>query len=159
MVDKAWYESLPRKRMATGCIFFNAENMVLLVKPTYKDGWEIPGGVVENNESPKTACEREVLEEIGLNVSVKGLLIVDYNSYPRESQKTESLMFIFDGGILSDDKLSSINVNEDEIKGYEFFSVDKLPKEMNHSLRNRVIQAIKQKDYKCSIYLENQQII
>ncbi|MEO1257099.1 MAG: NUDIX hydrolase, partial [Bacteroidota bacterium] len=110
-------------------------------------------------ESPKTACEREVLEEIGLNVSVKGLLIVDYNSYPRESQKTESLMFIFDGGILSDDKLSSINVNEDEIKGYEFFSVDKLPKEMNHSLRNRVIQAIKQKDYKCSIYLENQQII
>jgi len=159
MVDKAWYESLPRKRMAAGCIFFNAENKVLLVKPTYKDGWEIPGGVVEDNESPKNACQREVLEEIGLKVSVKGLLIVDYNSYPQESHKTESLIFIFDGGVLSDKELSTINVDEEEISGYKFFSVDGLPEDMNHSLRNRIIQAVKQRDYKCSTYLENQQIV
>src|SRR5690348_12741014 len=115
MADKAFYESLPRKRMGAGCVFFNVDGEVLLVKPTYKEGWEIPGGVVEDNESPKWCCEREILEEIGLEVSVKRLLIVDYNSYPQETDKTESLMFIFDGGVLSDDELATINLREDEL--------------------------------------------
>jgi 8-oxo-dGTP diphosphatase len=121
MADKAWYESLPKKRMGSGCLFFNAENRVLLVKPTYKEGWEIPGGIVENNESPKDTCEREVLEEMGLEVSIDGLLVVDYNSYPEQPHKTESLMFIFDGGVLSDEEISKIHIKEDEISAYRFF--------------------------------------
>lgn len=159
MADKAFYESLPQKRMAAGCVFVNTENKVLLVKPTYKEGWEIPGGVVEDNESPKTCCEREILEEIGLTVTVKKLLIVDYNSYPHERHKTESLMFIFDGGVLSDNDLSAISLCEDELSEWQLFSVDNLPPEMNHSLRNRIIQAIKQKDNQRCTYLENQQIV
>ena len=58
--SNAYYESLPKKRMGAGCLFFNERNEVLLVKPTYKPGWEIPGGVVEDNESPKQCCQREV---------------------------------------------------------------------------------------------------
>jgi 8-oxo-dGTP diphosphatase len=159
MADKAFYESLPSKRMGAGCVFFNIDGKVLLVKPTYKDGWEIPGGAVEGNESPKSSCEREVLEEMGLEVSVKRLLIVDYNSYPQETHKTESLMFIFDGGVLSDNELAAINLSEDEISGWQFFSIDHLPKEMNHSLRNRIIQAVEQKKNHCTAYLENQQTV
>jgi ADP-ribose pyrophosphatase YjhB (NUDIX family) len=68
--DKSFYQSLPAKRMAAGCLFFNSEKQVMLVKPTYKPTWEIPGGITELNESPKLCCQREVSEELGLNPSV-----------------------------------------------------------------------------------------
>jgi 8-oxo-dGTP pyrophosphatase MutT (NUDIX family) len=35
-----------------------------LLEPTYKEDWEIPGGIIEENESPREACKREVLEEL-----------------------------------------------------------------------------------------------
>jgi 8-oxo-dGTP diphosphatase len=47
--------TLPMKDMSVGALVFN-EPEELLVKPTYKDGWEIPGGIVEQDESPTQAC-------------------------------------------------------------------------------------------------------
>lgn len=159
MTDKAFYESLPRKRMAAGCVLFNRKGDLMLLKPTYKDGWEIPGGVVEDDESPKMCCEREVLEEIGLALVMQRLLVLDYNSYPAESHKTESLMFIFDGAVISDEKLSTICLNKEEISEWKFFPVNNLPQEMNHSLRNRIIRAVEQKNNQSFAYLENQQFV
>lgn len=159
MSDKTFYESLPQKRMAAGCILLNDKDEILLLKPTYKDSWEIPGGVVEDNESPKSCCEREVQEEIGLEIVAQRLLILDYNSYPDESHKTESLMFIFDGGIVSEKEIGAIRLNKEEISGWMFFSANNLPKETNHSLRNRILRAMEQKKNKSFAYLENQQVV
>ena len=72
-------KSLPKKRMGAGCLFFDEQGRVLLVRPTYKPVWEIPGGIVELNESPLQCCRREVQEEIGLARSIGDLLVVDYN--------------------------------------------------------------------------------
>lgn len=46
MNEQDFYAQLPRKKMATGVLFFQDQSL-LLVKPTYKDGWSIPGGIVE----------------------------------------------------------------------------------------------------------------
>ncbi|MGW2080623.1 NUDIX domain-containing protein [Streptomyces sp. NPDC001939] len=53
-------------RMAAGALFFDAEGRVLMVEPTYKDYWEIPGGYVETGESPLQAAVREVEEGLGI---------------------------------------------------------------------------------------------
>jgi 8-oxo-dGTP diphosphatase len=71
-----------------------------MVKPTYKDGWDIPGGYVEPDESPAQACAREVTEELGLTVKPGRLLVVDWAPHPAEGDK---MLFIFDGGIRADD--------------------------------------------------------
>lgn len=42
-------------RVAAGVLIRDAAGRILLVKPTYKDGWEIPGGYVEPDESPAAA--------------------------------------------------------------------------------------------------------
>ena len=43
-------------RVGAGVLFRDGAGRVLLVKPTYKNGWEIPGGYVERGESPPLGC-------------------------------------------------------------------------------------------------------
>ena len=42
------------------------DGRVLLCQLTYKQDWDLPGGVVEVGESPQLAVTREVEEELGL---------------------------------------------------------------------------------------------
>jgi 8-oxo-dGTP pyrophosphatase MutT (NUDIX family) len=47
-------------------------------EPVYKTDWEIPGGAVEADESPRTTAIREIEEELGLVVAPGRLLVVDW---------------------------------------------------------------------------------
>lgn len=152
--NKAFTESLPKKRMGAGCLFLDEHRNILLVKPTYKSGWEIPGGSVEHNESPKQCCQREIQEELSLKRGIGTLLVVDYNSETDET--TESLMFIFDGGILTSPDIESIQLRQDELSEFRFFKIENLPEEMSFALRNRVLMAWRQKTQSTDAYLENQ---
>jgi 8-oxo-dGTP pyrophosphatase MutT (NUDIX family) len=81
-------------------LIHDAAMNVLLVKPTYKDGWDIPGGYVEPDESPAQAAERELREELGMPRTCGRLLVVDWAPHPAEGDK---LLFVFDGGLLVPD--------------------------------------------------------
>lgn len=155
--NKAYLQNLPKKRMGSGCLIFNESGQVLLVKPTYKSVWEIPGGVVEANESPKAACQREVREELGLELNIGRLLCVDYNT--KTAEKTESLMFIYDGGIITLSTIRSIRLPANELRTFRFFTPNTLPKQMTPSLRRRVLAAWSQADQEGAVYLENQNFI
>ncbi|MCW2744890.1 MAG: hydrolase [Mycobacterium sp.] len=87
-------------RVASGLLLHDDAMNILLVKPTYKDGWDIPGGYVEPNESPAQAAERELLEELGMKRECGRLLVVDWAPHPAEGDK---LLFVFDGGTLTPD--------------------------------------------------------
>lgn len=53
------------------------DGQVLLVRLNYgpRDGrWALPGGLVENDETPDVAAIRETEEETGLRVAIDGLL-------------------------------------------------------------------------------------
>jgi 8-oxo-dGTP pyrophosphatase MutT (NUDIX family) len=73
---------------------------VLVVKPSYKAGWEFPGGVVETGETPAAACARECLEELGLELDIGRLLVVDHQSI---DGRGDSTMYIYEGPCLASD--------------------------------------------------------
>ncbi len=55
---------LPRIPVSAGAIILDQHGGLLILKPTYKSGWTIPGGIMEaDGESPWDACRREVREE------------------------------------------------------------------------------------------------
>lgn len=59
---------------------------MVIVEPTYKQGWKIPGGAVEDGESPRAGAVREVAEELGIARTPGALLVVDHvpaNPRPR----------------------------------------------------------------------------
>ena len=46
----------------------------------YKDGWEFPGGKIEEGETPEQALVREIREELGAEIKVHELIdIIDYD--------------------------------------------------------------------------------
>jgi ADP-ribose pyrophosphatase YjhB (NUDIX family) len=103
---------MARPRVAAGLLIRDDEGRILLVKPTYKDGWDIPGGYVEPGESPAQAAAREVVEELGVAVPVGRLLVVDWAPHPDEGDK---LLFIFDGGFCTEEWVDGLEVDGAEI--------------------------------------------
>ena len=70
---------LPAIPVSAGALIFDQAGRLLILKPTYKTGWTIPGGIVEaDGETPWDACRREVLEECGIEVSSGRLACTDY---------------------------------------------------------------------------------
>ena len=110
--------SLAGKRMGAGAVIRDAAGRVLLVKPTYKDPWELPGGVVEADESPASACRRELREELGLELEVGEMLCVDYNS--TQADYVESLMFLFHVQPLTEEQEARIEINPGEIASWRY---------------------------------------
>jgi 8-oxo-dGTP diphosphatase len=129
-------------RLAAGVLFRDADGRILLVKPTYKDGWDIPGGYVEPGESPKQAAAREVEEELGLKEPIGRLLVVDWAPHPDEGDK---LLFIFDGGTLRHDERELV-VEKGEIDRVAFVLLDEATDRLPSRLAQRLASASENAD-------------
>src|ERR1700748_1030226 len=64
--NRAYYAGQPTKHTGVMVAYLDPEGRILLVKPNYKPGWNLVGGVIDAAESPLRAAIRETDEEIGL---------------------------------------------------------------------------------------------
>lgn len=143
----------PSKRMAAGALFFDATGHLLLVKPTYTTTWNIPGGVIETDESAKRGCLREVREELGLDVPIGRLIAVDYTSTDARSE--EKLVFLFDGGVLDAPAIVRIRLPPDELSAYRLVLPEEAPAVVNDKMARRLPPALRAQRQGHTVYLHD----
>lgn len=108
--------------MADAAVILNEDDRVLLVQPAYYPGrWLMPGGGAEITDSPRHACERELSEELGIDITAGALLAVDW--IPACSQGFAELIYVFHGGRLTQHQIESIHIPERELTEYEFMTL------------------------------------
>jgi len=146
--------TLAVKRMGAGAVIRDSDGDVLVVKPSYKDGWELPGGAVEAGESPAAACVRELREELGLDLPVGAMLCVDYNA--TTGDYLESLMFLFDAGTIDPHTIDSIRLDSTELVEHRFVPLDQAVQMLSPRVGRRLRAALAGQQA-TSGYLENQQ--
>lgn len=132
--------TLARKRMAAGVLFRDPAGRVLLVEPSYKPNWEIPGGAVEADEAPWTAAVRELAEELGWDRPLGRLLVVDYLR-PQDS-RPESVAFVFDGGVLAETDLVGMVLADGEIRSAGFHTLAEARGKVKPTLADRLAAAL-----------------
>lgn len=143
---------MAKPRVAAGALFFDDQDNVLLVKPTYKDGWDIPGGYVEPGETPVESCQREIKEELGLEMQVRGLLVVDWAPSEGEGDK---VLFVFDGGMITRGTENQLSLPRDELMTFAFQPPEAFDDLMPARLARRLRAAISARERGAVEYLEH----
>jgi len=132
---------LPRIPASAGALIFDEQGRLLVVNPTYKAHWTVPGGIMEaDGESPWEACRREVLEEVGVRVGRGRLVAVDFLR-PRPS-KPGGMRFLFDCGVLAEDVLRGITLQTEELSEHRLVTPADALELLSGPLRRRVGEAL-----------------
>jgi 8-oxo-dGTP diphosphatase len=106
--------ALPKKRLIAHVLLRDGVGRVLLCETQFKADWELPGGIVEPYETPRQGAIREVTEELGIELAVGRLLVVDW--MPPYLGWDDAVEMIFDGGRVSEDDLAAWSLQRTEIK-------------------------------------------
>jgi 8-oxo-dGTP pyrophosphatase MutT (NUDIX family) len=102
--------------MSAAAVLTNGDGRYLIVKPSYKAGWNLPGGGVDRGETPDQACRRELREELGIDQEVGRLLVCACVG----GADSEHIYWVFDGGALSARQQEQIVLQESELTDFRF---------------------------------------
>ncbi|MGW4546571.1 NUDIX hydrolase [Streptomyces violaceorubidus] len=139
--------------VAAGVLLFDERDRVLLVDPTYKPGWEFPGGVVEPGEAPARAGMREVTEETGLSLDdVPALLVVDWE--PPAPPSYGGLRLLFDGGRLDTADAGRVLLPGPELRDWRFATEDEAADLLPPVRYERLRWALRARERGAAHYLE-----
>ncbi|MGD0392673.1 MAG: NUDIX hydrolase [Acidimicrobiales bacterium] len=128
---------IPRIPASAGALIADERGRILILKPTYKSGWTIPGGQLEEDgESPWEGCRREVLEETGLTVTSGRLACVDFLR-PR-ARRPGGLRFLFDCGAVGGDQKDRIVLQAEEIEEYRWVDAGEAARRLSGPVGRRV---------------------
>ena len=142
---------LPAIPVSAGALIYDRAGRLLILKPTYKSGWTIPGGVMEaDGETPWEACRREVAEECGLDVTAGRLACMDFRR-PRPDSPG-GIRYLFDCGTFSDASLARIVLQPEEISEHRLAELSEALTMLRKPIRRRVRAAVRGRELR---YLED----
>jgi 8-oxo-dGTP diphosphatase len=142
--------AIPAIPASAGAMIFDRPGRLLILKPTYKSGWTIPGGVMEaDGETPWEACQREVREECGLEVRTGRLACVDFRR-PRPG-RPGGMRFLFDCGAFTEASLGAIVLQPEEVSEHRLAPLSTALTLLRGPIRRRVKAASRTR---ALVYLE-----
>lgn len=151
----AWLAAQPRKPLSGKVLVFDELGKTLLIRPNYKPGWDIVGGMLNEAESPLQGAIRETKEEIGHEFSPErfGFLGVRYGI--AQESEGDFVHFIFKL-ILSQREIAQIVLEESEVLEAQWVP----PAEAKELLEGNLRQILgRMLDGEAGIYSENDQFV
>jgi 8-oxo-dGTP diphosphatase len=141
----------PVYQAASAALVTRTSGQVLMVASPYRSDLVLPGGVVEADESPAAAAEREVLEETGLIVSVSRLLVLQH--LPADGDRTSALRFVFDCASVHEDV--GLRHQESEVSELLWLSPSEATARHATRGRHRLAVALEAQRTATTIYLDD----
>ncbi|MGL5866018.1 MAG: NUDIX domain-containing protein [Dermatophilaceae bacterium] len=133
-----------RKRVAADALIRDNTGRVLTVDPTYKEGWDLPGGMIEANEAPRAGLARELAEELGITRDLGRPLVVEWVG--AHGPWDDQIVVVFDGGVMTDTDIAAIRISDPEIATWQFTNVDDARAMMREHLGRRLSRAVRALD-------------
>jgi DNA-binding transcriptional MerR regulator/ADP-ribose pyrophosphatase YjhB (NUDIX family) len=143
---------LPKKRTAAGTLFADELGRILLVEPTYRPFWLLPGAVVGADESPCSAAARAIHHELGLSIKPGRLLVVDW--VPPGRDRIEGLLFVYNGATLSAEQAAAITLPPAELRSWAWCTDDDLHDRLPAHMLRRTRAALGARAAGTTLYLE-----
>lgn len=131
---------LPRKRTISQMLVRDEDDRVLMCELTYKPDLDLPGGVVEIGESPRSGAMREVSEELSLEIPAGDVLLADW--LPAWSGWDDAMCLVFNGGRHPSDLLERAVLDRREIKALHLCTLDEIRERSADFTARRVEQAL-----------------
>jgi 8-oxo-dGTP pyrophosphatase MutT (NUDIX family) len=113
----------PGVLFSAAAVILDARGRLVVVNPSYKDGWELPGGMADEGEDPYATARREVAEEIGLDLALGRLLLCDVT--PAYLYGRTILHFVFDAPVLDDAQARDLRSVDLELIGAAALPLDR----------------------------------
>lgn len=132
--------ALPTKRVIAQGLLRDGDGRVLLCELTYKPDWDLPGGVVEVGESPLDSVVREVHEELGVRVTARSMLTVDW--LPPWAGWDDACLIVFDLGTVDASITDSMVLEPREIAAVHWCGPDEVTAHTRGPTAARVQHAV-----------------
>jgi len=115
---------LPKKRVIAHVVVRDTNGRILLCTTGFKRDLELPGGVVEPGEDPLSAARREIVEELGVELPVGGVIAIDW--LPPWQGWGDAIEILYDGGVHDPSLLDTFRVDGREILSAAWYTADQL---------------------------------
>ena len=114
---------LPTKRVIAQGLIRNNANEILMCELTYKQEWDLPGGVVDPHESPAHGIVREIREEMQVEMTPQSLIAVNW--LPPWRGWDDATLFVFDLGV-DDEVIARARLEPREIRALHWCTIDEV---------------------------------
>jgi 8-oxo-dGTP pyrophosphatase MutT (NUDIX family) len=117
-------------------VVLDGNGRVFLIKHSYAEGWQLPGGGVEAGETLPEALARELAEEGNIELTGPAVLHGVY-FHPFYSHRDHVAIYV-----VRDFRQTAKPVPNREIAAHEFFAVDALPADTTNGTRARIAEVL-----------------
>ena len=142
----------PRKRLIAHALVRDEAGRILLCETSFKEDWELPGGIVEPGESPQAGCLREMVEEMGFAPEVAGVLVVDWLRPYRGWE--DAVELVFATAAVSEENKALVRPDGREILALHWLTLAEAQAKMTPFGAARLTSAVEAEDRGVTLYTE-----